>query len=195
MPRLPFRFSLALLLTGLAAAVAWPVSARATMVGFEWDPVDQIVSGGSGSTTVRLLAVQTDGADAAAITLGLEVGGAITGFDLLGYGSAVSAADSVCCDLGGTPGIIAVAPASPGSFGVDVDFEVATFTLFYDFGAETMGTFSLVDLSSIAGSPALDAAAGVIPSDISAVHTVIPEPATAMLTATGLLMLSAWRRS
>ena len=174
-----------------ALALAWPLSAQAMMVTFEWDPVAQSVAGTTGSTTVTLNAIQTADADAAAITLGFSVAGAITGFDLLSFGNLVSVADSFFGDLGGTDGIIAVAPNNPGSFGQNVDFEVATFTLFFDFGMGAEGTVSLVDLSAIAGAPALDISAVAIPSDISAVHTVVPEPATAFLLIAGLMGLGA----
>ena len=179
-------------LTFLAAtlALASPLSARAMLVEFQWEPVSQGVATSATTTTVMLNAIQTGGADAAGITLGIAVSGAVTGFELLSYGSAVSEADSQCCDLSGTPGIIAAAPGTPGSFGQNIDFEIATFTLFLDFGTELEGTVSLVDLSGLAGAPALDMNAMEIPSNLTAVHTVVPEPAPALLLLIGLAGLS-----
>lgn len=185
-PRLP--------LLALALTLAWPLSAQAMLVTFAWDPASQSVAGSATSATVTLEALQTDDADAAAITLGFAFSGAITGVELLSYGSAVSVADSFFGDLSGTTGIIAVAPASPGSFGQNVDFEVATLTLLLDFGLDAEGTISLVDLTSVAGAPALDMSAAAIPSDISAVHLLTPEPSTALLLLAGLAGLGATER-
>jgi uncharacterized protein (TIGR03382 family) len=198
MPRAASRSLPLSLLAGLLLAFAAAPAAQAVpLVEFVWDPPSQSVAGGATSTTVTLTALQSGGADAAGITLGFEVSGIVTGVSLLGWGSAVSAADSFFGNIGsasGPTGVIAVAPSTPGSFGLDVDFEIATLTLTLDTALGGEGAIALLDLSDVAGFPAADRQAGAIPSDLSAVHTVVPEPATALLCLAGLAGLGALGR-
>lgn len=153
------------------------------LVVFSFDSLSAGVGSGTTSLQVDLLASQSDGADAAGITLGFATSGVITDVALQSFGAAVSVSDSSFGNLGGTIGLIAVAPSNPGSFGVDVDFVVATLTLTLNTALGGSGSLSLVDLSLVAGAPAL-AEDGLteIPSDLSAAFAVtVPEPVSAVL--------------
>lgn len=181
----------ALLVISLGLFLAAP--ARATLITLDWAPPNPVTIGpGATSLTVDLLAVQTDEADAAAVTLGFTLGGIVTDISLVSFGAAVSASDSFFGATAGEILLIAVAPSSPGSFGTDVNFTVATFNVTLDTSLGGAGSLSLKDLTSFAGPPALEIDGfTVVPSDISAsFNVVVPEPSTAILFGTGLLGLA-----
>jgi hypothetical protein len=185
----PIAIALSLLMVASAGA--------APIVTFVWDPASDVVSPGATELFVDLWAEQSDGADAAGITLGFSGSGIVTGVELVGFGAAVSAADSFFGDLGGVTGLIASAPASPGSFGEDVDFLVATLRVLVDTALGANGALGLEDLSELAGFPALAADGRTeIPSDLSAAFTVavVPEPTTLALLASAWRALGAARR-
>lgn len=91
--------------------------------------------------------------------------------------------------------MIAVAPLPPGSFGVDVDFDIAVLTLVIDTGLGDEGFVDFVDLTDTLGAPALESdGTTAIPSDLSAFFTVqVPEPGMAILQISALLALASMR--
>lgn len=187
------RALLGILLLGL-----WPLSAAATpIVEFRWSPEIDVVQLGTTEVLVDLLAVQSGGADAAYLTLGFTTLGIVTGVELQAFGPSVSASDSFFGESDGIPTLIASAPSIPGSFGSDADFVVATLRLSIDTKHSRLGFLSLLDLSAIAGSPAL-AQDGITPvaSDLSRISQVrvVPESATGLLLLVGAAGLSIARR-
>lgn len=172
----------------------------APIVVFSWSPSSSLLQAGTAEIVVDLLAEQRDGADAAFLTLGFATAGAITGVQLVAYGAAVSASDSFFIDVAGQPALLASAPASPGSFGEDVDFLVATLRIAIDplAAAGTGGSLSLVDLSAAAGPPALRSdGVTAIEADWSTPFSIrlVPAPGGLGLLGVGVALLAARRAS
>ena len=183
----------------LVAALLRASTANATSIIFSWGPASAPVAPGTTEILVNLLAAQQDGADAAFLTLGFLPAGAITGVELVSYGPAVSSSDSFFTPISGTPALLASAPASPGSFGVDVDFTVAILRLLVDTNASLTGSLAFVDLTSVAGAPALKSdGITLIDANLSAVFAlqVVPEAGVLWLVGLGFagFGLSARRR-
>lgn len=176
-------------LAGLALWLA-PSPARAMSIRFDWsEPNPRLVNPGTTSVTVDLLADQSDGADAAFVTLGFALSGIVVDVALQAFGPAVSAADSSFGPSGNEILLLAAAPSTPGSFGTDVDFTVATLVLTLDPGLGSIGALALEDLTDFAGAPALERdGVTVVPSDLSTGFTVVvPEPSTSTLLAAALV--------
>lgn len=176
-------------------------AANATpIVGFAWSPPSGLLDPGTTEILVDLLADQSGGANAAFLTLGFETAGAITGVQLVGFGAAISASDSFFTNVAGLPALLGSAPASPGSFGGDVDFVIATLRVLIDpnAGPGTGGSLALVDLTAIAGSPALQSDGTTpIAADLSVPFSVaiVPEPGVLWLVGLGLGGLQLAARS
>jgi hypothetical protein len=185
------RASLAVLVAIGIGGVA-PASA-APLLTFEWTSPTITVSPGTSSVLITLRANQSDGADAAGITLGFSLADIVTGVSLDSFGSLVSEDDSFFGMVSGNMAMIAVAPLSPGSFGVDVDFDVVTLVLSLDTNLAASGTVGLTDLSTLLGPPVLEEDGYTeIDADLSAVQVVlVPEPSTATLLAASLSILGA----
>ena len=188
--RAEWRRVIAVLAILFVAALASSAAQSLPLVAFEWDPAAQDVLPGTTQVSVDLVARQSEDADAAGLTLGFTVSGVVTGVALGSFGAAVSASDSFFGDVGGEMALIAAAPSTPGSFGVNVDVvPVATLLLTLDTSLGTVGAVVLKDLSTLAGPPALGADGMTeFPVALGGSHvvTVVPEPGVAFLMATGL---------
>jgi hypothetical protein len=168
-------------------------AAAQPLVTFEWVPASTSVSPGTTSLQVDLIARQQGGANAAAVTVGFFLTGAVTGVGLAAYGPDVSVADSFFGTFGSNLVLISVA-GSPGTFGVDADFTVATLNLAIHTPLGPTGSAGLVDLTSIAGPPVLEID-GVtpIPSNLGQpfVLTVVPPavPVSGPMVSAALMLV------
>ena len=144
------------------------------LVSFSWSPLASHTTAGSTEVTVDILADQSGGADAAYFTLGIAFLGVVTDVELVQFGPDVSTGDSFYGTTAGVPVlVIAAAPADPGSFGVDSDLTVASVRIVLDTGLGDMGSVALVDVTEIAGAPALESdGVTAIAADLGATHVV-----------------------